>query len=57
MPTDQTESKSVNLSMFKTKAKQFQRQLKKIQESDEELQEEEKEYLRKLIVIVFQMEL
>ena len=47
MTTDQTESKSTNLSISKAKAKQFQRQQKKIQESDEKLQEKDKEYLRK----------
>ena len=46
MLTDQTKSISVYLSI--SKAKQFQRQPKKIQESDEKLQEEDKEYLRKL---------
>ena len=47
MPTDQTEPKSAYLSISKAKAKQFQRQPKKIQKSDENLQEEAKEYLRK----------
>ena len=47
MPKDQTESKSAYLSISKAKAKQFQKQPKKIQESDEKLQEEDKEYLIK----------
>ena len=47
MPKDQTESKYAYLSKSKAKAKQFQRQPKKIQESDEKLQEEDKEYLIK----------
>ena len=40
MPTGKTESKSAYLSISKAKAKQFQKQPKKIQESDEKLQEE-----------------
>ena len=51
MTTDQTESKSAYLCISKTKAKQFQRQQKKKQESDEKLQEEVKEYLRKQNVV------
>ena len=47
MPTGKTESKSAYLSISKAKAKQFQKQPKKIQESDEKLQEEDKEYLIK----------
>ena len=47
MPKDQTKSKSAYLSKSKAKAKQFQRQPKKIQESDEKLQEEDREYLIK----------
>ena len=45
--TDQTELKPAYLSISKAKVKvkQFQRQPKKIQESDEILQEEDKEYL------------
>ena len=47
MPKDQTESKSAYLSISKAKAKQFQKQPKRIQESDEKLLEEDKEYLIK----------
>ena len=47
MPTGKTESKSAYLSISKAKGKQFQKQPKKIQESDEKLQEENKEYLIK----------
>ena len=47
MPKNQTESKSTYLSISKVKAKQFQKQPKKIKESDEKLQEKDKEYLIK----------
>ena len=42
MATDQTESKSAYLSISKAKVIQFQRQPKKIQESDKNMQEEGK---------------
>ena len=47
MPTDQTDPKSAYLFISKAKAKQFQKQPKKIQESVEKLQEEDKKYLIK----------
>ena len=47
MPTDQTESKSTYVFIFKAKVMQFQRQPNKIEESNKKLQEEDKEYLRK----------
>ena len=47
MQKDQTELKSAYVSISKTMVMQFQRQPKKIQESDKKLKEEDKEYLRK----------
>ena len=46
MQKDQTELKLAYVSISKAKAMQFQRQPKKIQESDKILKEEDKEYLR-----------